>query len=152
MCAPAGTSCPQSTCVDDHKVYDLSGHLMQEIANYGGGQQDPSQTNLATQYAYDADGKVTDILVPITGYDASGKLQSGLIGEHKQYDFLGRPTADIKAFSVPSWMATQSAETDYTLDIGGRALPGHRPGTRSPTPSPHQRTCRAHNHRHLRHP
>ncbi|HKB34086.1 MAG TPA: RHS repeat-associated core domain-containing protein, partial [Candidatus Dormibacteraeota bacterium] len=146
MCAPAGTSCPQSTCVDDHKVYDLSGHLMQEIANYGGGQQDPSQTNLATQYAYDADGKVTDILVPITGYDASGKLQSGLIGEHKQYDFLGRPTADIKAFSVPSWMATQSAETDYTLDIGGRPILVTGPGTGALTPSPNNRIVTANNY------
>src|SRR5258708_10766012 len=136
VCAPAGHSCPHSNCGDDHKVYGLSGHLMQEIANYGGGQQDPSQTNLATQYAYDADGKVTDILVPITGYDASGKLQSGLIGEHKQYDFLGRPTADIKAFSVPSWMATQSAETDYTLDIGGRAPPSSPPPSAVPSPRP----------------
>src|SRR5258708_36598239 len=111
MCAPAGTSCPQSTCVDDHKVYDLSGHLMQEIANYGGGQQDPSQTNLATQYAYDADGKVTDILVPITGYDASGKLQSGFIVEPKQYDLLGRPTAAITDFSVPPGTPTHPART-----------------------------------------
>src|SRR5260370_13507847 len=119
MCAPAGTSCPQSTCVDDHKVYDLSGHLIQEIANYGGGQQDPSQTNLATQYAYDADGKATDILVPITRYDASGKLQSGLTGDHKQYDFLGPPTPHIKALRVPSRMATHAAETHYTPNVRG---------------------------------
>src|SRR5258708_20041480 len=108
--------------------------------NNGGGEQDTTQSNIATQYAYDDDGKVTDILVPITGYDASGKLQSGFIGEHKQYDFLGRPTADIKAFSVPSWMATQSAETDYTLDIAGPPPPPSRPRLPPPPPTPHTPT------------
>src|SRR5258708_16368503 len=86
------------------------------------------------------------------GYGASGKLQSGFIGEHKQYDFLGRPTADIKAFSVPSWMATQSAETDYTLDIGGRPLLVTGPGTGALTPGPNNRIVTAKNYDELRRP
>ena len=42
---------------DRHTVYDSSGRVFKDIANYGGAQ-DVSQANATTSYSYDADGRV----------------------------------------------------------------------------------------------
>lgn len=115
-CIPPATPCPMATCFDSHLVYDTSGRLLQSIANYGG-SGDVSQANLTTQYGYDGDGHLTDTYLPVS----SGAGQSGQVDEHRVYDALGRLTTLVKAFSIPSWMtAATQAETDYTLDLGGR--------------------------------
>jgi RHS repeat-associated protein len=126
-CALGTAPCPATTCVDNRTVYDTTGRVAQQIANFGG-SQDASQANVTTQFAYDGDGRVVDIYTPIT----SATLQTGQIDEHKIYDVLGRLITDIKANSIPSWMAaTTAAQTDYTLDAGGRVISVTGPGTGS---------------------
>ncbi len=126
-CTSPAAPCPTSSCVDFRNVYDSTGRIAQEIANYGGAQ-DASQANLNTIYAYDADGRVTDIYLPIT----SATLQTGQIDEHRIYDVLGRLVTDIKANSMPSWMTpTTPARTDYARDLGGRVVSVTGPGTGS---------------------
>lgn len=126
-CALPAVPCPSATCVDTRTVYDTTGRVAQQIFNYGG-SQDVSQANVTTQYAYDADGRVVDVLIPIT----SATLQSGQIDQHKTYDAQGRLASDTKAYAVPNWMpATTPARTDYTLDAGGRIVSVLGPGTGS---------------------
>jgi RHS repeat-associated protein len=131
-CTPPATPCPATTCVDAHLVYDTTGRVFQVIANYGG-TQDVSQANVATTYAYDTDGRLTDIFTPIT----SPTLQIGQIDEHRSYDVLGRLVTDIKANTIPTWMTsnpvinTTPAQTSYTLDAGGRVISVTGPGTGS---------------------
>ena len=137
-CAPAPTPCPSATCVDDHTIYDLAGRILQDIANNGGIQNDPSSTNLITQYSYDAEGRVTQVNLPIDGYNLSWgtNLQTtGALGESKRYDVLGRLVADIKAYLKPEWMSGQPVETDFTLDAGGRVISSLGPGTGQAIPS-----------------
>jgi RHS repeat-associated protein len=118
ICTLPATPCSSSTCVDTHSVYDPAGRLIQAIANYGGGG-DVSQANVTTQYAYDGDGHLIDVIVPVS--NAGG--QSGQVDEHRVYDALGRLVTVVNAYSIPSWMAaTTQAETDYTLDLGGRIV------------------------------
>jgi len=58
-------------------------------------------------------------LVPIT----SSTSHAGQVVEHRVYDGIGRLVTDVKAYSVPSWMAaTTKTQTDYTLDLGGRVV------------------------------
>lgn len=131
-CAPPSSPCPITTCVDTHSLYDTSGRLFQNIANYGG-TGDASTANLTTQVAYNSDSLVTDPYVPVTGY-AGATLMSGQVSDHGVYDVLGRLVSDIRANSVPTWMAsTTKAQTDYTLDAGGRVISATGPGTGSST-------------------
>jgi RHS repeat-associated protein len=126
-CTYQVTPCPATTCADDHIVYDTTGRVAQQIANYGG-TQDVSQANVTTTFAYDADGRVIDTFAPIT----SASLQSGQIDERRVHDVLGRLVSDIKAYAVPTWIQTTTqSRVDYTLDLGGRVVSVTGPGTGS---------------------
>jgi RHS repeat-associated protein len=117
-CASPSTACSTATCVDEHAGYDLTGRVFVRMANFNG-LGDVSQANVTTQYVYDADGRVTDVLAPIT----NASLQSGQIDGHRAYDALGRLVSDIAAYAVPSWMtSTTRAQTDYVLDLAGRVV------------------------------
>ncbi len=119
------------SCADGHRVYTSAGWLGQQVANFGG-SQDASQANVTTSFAYDGDGRVLDSYVPITG--ANPSTLTGQIDDRKIYDVLGRLVSEIKATAIPGWMpATTSAETDYTLDAGGRLTSVTGPGTGSTT-------------------
>ena len=128
-CVQPATPCPGTTCVDQHTVYNLAGQAYLQVANYTG-SGDASQANVTTQFLFDGDGRITDILAPITGQPG----QTGAIDEHRVYDVLGRMVTDIRAYSIPSWMpATTQARTDYSLDAGGRVVSITGPGTGSNT-------------------
>jgi RHS repeat-associated protein len=132
-CAMPATPCPTATCIDDHTVYDPGGRTYQEINNYGGGQSDPSQVNLTTTYTYDADGKLLQTSVPITGYGEADPytLQTGFIVDQKVYDAIGQQTGEIRGAGAPTWMQATppSIRTDYMLDAGGRKTSVTGPGT-----------------------
>ena len=132
-CGLGTAPCVAATCVDNRTIYDTTGRIAQQVANVGG-TQDVSQANVTTQFAYDGDGRMTDIFTPIS----SATLQTGQIDEHRIYDVLGRLVTDIKANTIPTWMAGNSltntipAQTDYTLDAGGRVISVMGAGTGSP--------------------
>jgi RHS repeat-associated protein len=130
-CNSPVTPCPSTTCVDTRAVYDSAGRLVQQIANYNG-TQDVSQANVSIQYAYDADGRVVDVFMPIT----NAALQTGQIDQRKAYDVLGRLISDVKAYSIPNWMTTTTqARTDYSVDAGGRVVSITGPGMGSTSQS-----------------
>jgi RHS repeat-associated protein len=130
VCSAPATPCLATTCIDTHWIYDLANRVSRVIVNYNG-SGDASQANVTTSYAYDADGRVIDVLTPIT----NATLQTGQIDQHKVYDGLGRLVTDINANVLPSWMAATTPTTpsriDYTLDAGGRTAAVTAPGTGS---------------------
>ncbi len=103
-----------------HLVYDNARRPIQVTENFVVGGPQDAQTNVTTTFAYDADGRVTATTNPL-----------GVQGT-RSYDALGRLITEVIAASAPAGITAAPAQTDLTLDVGGRVTDILGPGTGSP--------------------
>jgi len=118
MASPAAT---EGGSTDTHTIYDTSRRAAVSIANYVVGGGSDSQTNVTTTTVYDADGRATTTWSP---------MGAGQVPSVTTYDALGRPVRQVVGSAAPpSGFTPATAQTDWTLDAGGRVTDELGPGT-----------------------
>jgi YD repeat-containing protein len=107
-----------------HIVFDSARRPAVSIANYVVGGASDNQTNVTTTAAYDADGRLTTTWKPIGG---------GAVPTVTTYDVLGRQIRQVAGANTPPQdFRAVVAQTDWTLDPGGRITDVLNPPSGSP--------------------
>ncbi len=107
-----------------HTIFDTTGREAQSIVNYTAGGPSDYQTNVTTTTTYDSDGRLLTTLKP---------MGAGQVPTVNSFDILGRMVRQVVGSnSPPAGFAAATAQTDWTLDAGGRITDLLGPGTGSP--------------------